>query len=326
MASPETFQSAVLKAWFSGRLKEKIRDARDHLTDCCLCPRQCHVNRLDGQRGFCRQGASARIARALPHFGEEPPLSGNQGSGTVFFSGCALRCRYCQNYQISQQNLGEDRSPEELAGLFLDLQHQGCHNLNLVSPTPHLPFILSALEIAAGRGLHLPLVYNTHGYLSPATLDLLEGIVDIYLPDMKYAVAETGVRFSQVGDYPLYNQEAIKVMFHQVGPLLVDGRGIAQRGLLVRHLILPDHLFNSKEILKTLAGFSLKISLSLMSQYRPCFRSAHFPEINRRLLPWEYEEVLDLARELGFEDIFTQDLDSSGFYFPDFRQGDPFAG
>jgi putative pyruvate formate lyase activating enzyme len=322
----DDYYPAYLTALSLGKLKGKIRAAWEQLHSCSLCPRYCRVNRLEGQKGLCQQGNKARVAQALPHFGEEPPLSGNRGAGTVFFSGCALRCQFCQNFQISQENLGENRTPEELADLFLDLQQKGCHNLDLVSPTPHLPFILSALEIAAGQGLRLPLVYNTHGYISPTTLDLLEGIVDIFLPDMKYGVAETGTRFSQVNDYPSYNQASIERMFNQVGPLHADSSGIALQGLLVRHLILPNNLFNSKEVLNTLAELSPRIPLSLMAQYHPCFRSACFSEINRPLHPWEYEEILDLARELAFEEIFIQDLDSSEIYYPDFREKDPFPG
>ena len=197
------------------------------------------MDRLKGEKGFCGQGLKAKVARALPHFGEEPPLSGSRGAGTVFFSGCALRCLYCQNFQISQEGIGEELVPEVLAGIFLDLQNQGCHNLDLVSPTPHLPFILSALEAAVSQGFHLPIVYNTHGYLSETVLDLLEGIVDIYLPDMKYGEDKTAARYSQVEDYPYYNRAAVQQMFRQVGPLKTNEQGIGFRGLLVRHLVLP---------------------------------------------------------------------------------------
>ena len=210
-----------IKAWASGELRAKTRTAWGLLSSCELCPRNCRVNRLKGEKGFCRQGPRAKVARALPHFGEEPPLSGSRGAGTVFFSGCALRCLYCQNYQISQEGIGEELEAEELARLFLKLQNQGCHNLDLVSPTPHLPFIFSALEIAISQGFCLPIVYNTHGYLSDAALGLLEGMVDIYLPDMKYGDNENASRLSQVEDYVDYNQAAVKQMFEQVGPLKI---------------------------------------------------------------------------------------------------------
>lgn len=308
----------------SGGLKEKISRAWALLSSCTLCPRACGVNRLAGERGFCRQGGTAKVCRALPHFGEEPPLSGVHGAGTVFFTGCALHCLYCQNYQISQEDLGEEKSVEALAGLFLDLQAQGCHNLDLVSPTPHLPFILSALDIAADQGLRLPIVYNTHGYLSETTLALLDGVVDIYLPDMKYASDERGKRFSHVPDYPRRNQWAVREMFRQVGPLQTDREGIGRKGLLVRHLVLPGGVREGIQVLTVLASLSTEIPLSLMAQYRPCYRSGEIPEIHRPLPPAEYEAVVEAAIELGFEEIHVQSLDSSEVYYPDFRRENPF--
>jgi putative pyruvate formate lyase activating enzyme len=264
------------------------------------------------------------VARALPQFGEEPPLSGSRGAGTVFFSGCALRCLYCQNFQISQDGIGEELLQEELAGIFLDLQNQGCHNLDLVSPTPHLPFILSALEMAIARGFHLPIIYNTHGYLPETTLELLEGIVDIYLPDMKYGENKTGAHLSQVEDYPHYNQAAIMQMFRQVGPLKINEQGLGYRGLLVRHLILPENIANSLQIIKTLASISLEVPISLMAQYRPCFKIHQVPEINRPLHPGEYAEVVAFAGQLGFEEVFIQELESAEDYLPDFTLKAPF--
>lgn len=306
------------------RLKEKTQMAWDLLRSCTLCPRRCRVNRLNGGKGACSQGKTAKVCRALAHWGEEPPLSGVRGAGTVFFSGCALHCLYCQNYQISQEDLGEEKSPEELAGIFLELQVQGCHNLDLVSPTPHLPFILSALDIAAGRGFRLPIVYNTHGYLSETTLALLEGVVDIYLPDMKYASDERGRRFSQVPDYPYHNRKAVREMFRQVGPLQTDREGIGKRGLMVRHLVLPGGTSDSIMVLRELASLSTEIPVSLMAQYRPCYRSREMPEIARPLHLPEYAAVVEAAQQLGFEEIQVQSLDSSEVYFPDFRQKDPF--
>lgn len=313
-----------LKSRSLGKLKEKIQTAHDLLRSCTLCPRRCRVNRLQGERGHCRQGAAAKICRALPHFGEEPPLSGVRGAGTVFFTGCALHCRYCQNYQISQEDFGEEKNPEALAEIFLNLQNQGCHNLDWVSPTPHLPFILSALDIAADRGLRLPIVYNTHGYLSETALSLLEGVVDIYLPDMKYASAERGDRFSDVPDYPRYNRAAIREMFRQVGPLQTDEDGIGIRGLLVRHLVLPGDRSEALAVLNDLASLSTEIPVSLMAQYRPCYRSGEIPELNRPLDPSDYEAVVEAAQDLGFEEIYIQSPDSAEVYYPDFREEDPF--
>jgi putative pyruvate formate lyase activating enzyme len=318
-------EPAYLKTFSSGALREKTRQALHHLTSCALCPRRCRVDRLQGETGWCGQGAQAKVARALAHFGEEPPLSGTKGAGTVFFSGCALRCLFCQNYQISQEGLGEPIEAENLARLFLELQEQGCHNLDLVSPTPHWPFILQALELAIPEGLILPLVYNTHGYLLPEILDLLEGIVDIYLPDMKYGEESNAERLSRVGDYPYYNQAAIARLFRQAGPLETDDRGQAVRGLLVRHLVLPAGRSDSHRVLSCLAALSPQIPVSLMAQYRPCFRSGQVPEIHRGLEPAEYEAVVRQAEDLGFEEIFIQDLESAAVYNPDFVRQDPFA-
>jgi putative pyruvate formate lyase activating enzyme len=317
-------EPSYLKLWSSGKLRERSNEAWEILSSCRLCPRNCRVNRLNGEKGFCGQGHQVKVARALPHFGEEPPLSGGQGAGTVFFSGCALRCCYCQNYQISQEGLGETLEIEDLAGIFLRLQDQGCDNLDLVSPTPHLPFILKALELALPRGFRLPLVYNTHGYLSDRSLDLLEGMVDLYLPDMKYGQDSKASRLSQVGDYTVYNLAAVKEMFRQVGPLKTNEKGLAYRGLLVRHLVLPANQSGSQDILRRLALVSKEIPVSLMAQYRPCYRSGRIPEIARSLHRVEYEEVLDTAMALDFENIFVQNLDSAEVYYPDFSREDPF--
>ena len=317
-------EPAYLDLWSRGELKERTEQARETLFSCSLCPRSCGVNRADGERGFCRQGSLPKVAKALPHFGEEPPLSGFKGAGTVFFSGCALHCLYCQNYQISQEGLGEEITPIELADLFLDLQDQGCHNLDLVSPTPHLPFILQALESAIPRGFRLPLVYNTHGYLSESTLSLLNGIVDIYLPDLKYGEDGQGSRLSQVENYTACALKAIKIMFGQVGPLRIDEKGLAYRGLLIRHLVLPQDQSASGEVLRALASFSLRIPLSLMAQYRPCYKALQVPEINRPLKAEEYQQVVALGIRLGLDEIFIQELESAEIYSPDFTAEDPF--
>jgi putative pyruvate formate lyase activating enzyme len=320
-----SIEPVYLKTRASGALKAKIKTAWGLLPACSLCPRHCRADRLSNEKGYCRQGSKPKVARALPHFGEEPPLSGSRGAGTVFFSGCALSCLYCQNFQISQEGFGEELNLKDLAGIFLDLQNQGCHNLDLVSPTPHLPFILSALDAAISQGFCLPIVYNTHGYLTKTVLNLLEGIVDVFLPDMKYGEEETAVRLSQVKDYPYYNQAAINQMFRSVGPLKIDEQGIGFRGLLVRHLILPEHTSNSLVILKTLAALSPEIPISLMAQYRPCFKSHEVSAINRPLHSREYEEVVAFAERLDFEEIYVQNLDSTEIYYPDFSREDPFG-
>lgn len=318
-------EPSYLKLWSSGKLREKARSAWEHLSHCHLCPRNCRVNRLKQESGFCRQGPKARVAGAWPHFGEEPPLSGTQGAGTVFFCGCALRCLFCQNYQISQEEGGEELELEKLAQLFLEMQNRGCHNLDLVSPTPHLPFILKALELAVPQGFRLPLVYNTHGYLSKISLALLEDVVDIYLPDMKYGDSKTAGQLSQAEDYPFYNQGAIKEMFRQVGSLKTDDQGIAYRGLLVRHLILPAHHSDTRQVLQGLADLSPKIPISLMGQYRPCFKAREVQEINRPLRAEEYAEMVTWAEPLAFEEIFIQDLSSAEVYSPDFSLKEPFG-
>jgi putative pyruvate formate lyase activating enzyme len=315
---------SYLRLWETGAFSERIKKVRDLLVPCRLCPRECRVDRLSGQTGFCGQGARARVAKALPHFGEEPPLTGKRGAGTVFFTGCALRCRYCQNYQISQEGLGEEMSAEALADLFLDLQHRGCHNLDLVSPTPHWPFILETLEIAIPRGLTLPIVYNTHGYLSLPLLKLLDGIVDIYLPDMKYGTDETAEQLSQVPRYTSLNRKAVREMFAQTGPLKTNGEGLAFQGLLVRHLVLPENLSGTSAVLQDLLEISPRIPLSLMAQYRPIHQAWGHPQLSRSLNKEEYRQALDLVDKFGFAEVFIQDLESSGVYFPDFNRADPF--
>ncbi len=264
------------------------------------------------------------MAKALPHFGEEPPLTGERGAGTVFFTGCALRCLYCQNYQISQEGLGDEISAEALANIFLNLQYRGCHNLDLVSPTPHWPFILEALDIAIPRGLTLPIVYNTHGYLSLPLLKLLEGIVDIYLPDMKYGTDETAEQLSQAPGYTSLNRQAVCEMFAQTGPLKTNGEGLAFQGLLVRHLVLPGNLSGTSAVLQDLLEISPRIPLSLMAQYRPIHLAGDHPPLSRSLNKREYEKALDLVERFGFAEVFIQDLDSSEVYFPDFNREDPF--
>ena len=317
-------EPSYLRLWETGAFSERVKKAGDLLAPCRLCPRECRVDRLAGQTGFCRQGGQARVAKALPHFGEEPPLTGERGAGTVFFTGCALRCLYCQNHQISQEGLGEEVSTVALADIFLDLQQRGCHNLDLVSPTPHWPFILEALELAIPRGLRLPIVYNTHGYVSLDLLQCLEGIVDIYLPDMKYGTDESARTLSQVSDYTRHNRAAVREMVRQVGRLKTDSEGLAFRGVLVRHLVLPGGLAGTSEVLQELLEISHRIPLSLMSQYRPCHRASGPSQPQSTADRDEYQQALDAAENLGFEEVFTQELESAEVYYPDFRQEDPF--
>ena len=317
-------EPSYLRLWETGAFSERVKKVGDLLVPCRLCPRECRVDRLAGQTGFCQQGGQARLAKALPHFGEEPPLIGEGGAGTVFFTGCALRCLYCQNYQISQEGLGEEVSTVALADIFLDLQQHGCHNLDLVSPTPHWPFILESLELAIPRGLRLPIVYNTHGYVSLELLKCLEGVVDIYLPDMKYGTDESARTLSQVSDYTRHNRAAVREMVRQVGRLKTDSGDVAFQGVLVRHLVLPEGLSGTSHVLQELLEISHRIPLSLMSQYRPCHRAQDHPSLNRPLTGEEYQQALGAAENLGLEEVFTQELESAEVYYPDFQREEPF--
>jgi putative pyruvate formate lyase activating enzyme len=280
---------------------------------CRLCPRQCGAERENDRPGACQAGREAKIASHNLHFGEEPPISGSRGSGTVFFSGCTLKCLFCQNYPISQLFHGESCSIEQLAGMVLDLQKRGAHNINLVSPTPYLGHIVAALEIARGRGLAIPLVYNTSGYERVEVIAELSGIVDIYLPDLKYGPSENSrqlaLRLSGVGDYFANAKAAIAEMFRQTGPLRLDGDDLAVRGTVIRHLIIPGHAENSLEVLREFAAGSFKNAwLSLMSQYFPAHRAPGLPPFDRRLRPGEYRQVRDEALKLGLENGWFQDL------------------
>ena len=294
------FEPAYLKLHRSGELRERVREAYRRLEECTICPRECRVNRRRGKTGSCRTGEQAAVASYNPHFGEESPLVGRHGSGTIFFSWCNLRCRFCQNYDISQFGAGEPVEPEELAAMMLRLQGLGCHNINLVSPTHVVPQILAGLYIAAEVGLHIPLVYNTGGYDGLDTLALLDGIVDIYMPDMKYADADIARRYSGIVDYPHHNQAAVREMHRQVGDLVLDPDGIALRGLLVRHLVLPEGLAGTEEIVRFLAEeISKNTYLNLMDQYRPCHQAYELPPLNRRITRAEYEAAVQAAQAAG---------------------------
>jgi putative pyruvate formate lyase activating enzyme len=272
------------------------------LEACRLCPRQCSVNRLAGETGQCRTGNQAVISSYGPHFGEESPLVGSHGSGTIFFTNCNLHCVFCQNHTISQSGEGNEVSSETLAEMMLSLQSQGCHNINLVSPSHVVPFILYALALAADEGLRVPLVYNTGGYDSPETLCLMDGIIDIYMPDMKYADANTGERLSGVKDYPSANRATVREMHRQLGDLRINSTGIAEHGLLVRHLVLPNGLAGTAEIVRFLASqVSDNTYLNIMAQYRPQYLAHNVPEISRPLKESEFREAISLARKYGLK-------------------------
>jgi putative pyruvate formate lyase activating enzyme len=282
-----------------GALRERALFARQREFACDLCARHCGVDRSQ-KFGGCRTGTRARVSSFGAHLGEEDPLRGFSGSGTIFFARCNLRCQYCQNFDISQTSSGREVESEELAGIMLDLQASGCHNINFVSPSHVVAEILEALVIAADRGLTIPLVYNTGGYDSQQALTLLDGVIDIYMPDMKYSDRIIARKYSRIGNYPEVNRAAVREMHRQVGDLVLDERGIAIRGLLVRHLVLPGGLAGTEEVVRFLAEeISGNTYLNVMAQYRPAYRAREHPALNRPITTAEYENAVALAREAG---------------------------
>jgi putative pyruvate formate lyase activating enzyme len=281
-------------------LKERAGVAVARLASCDLCPRRCAVNRLSGELGFCQTGRLARVASYAPHFGEEAPLVGTCGSGTIFFTGCSLSCVFCQNYDISQRCSGLEASAKELAEMMLELQDCGCHNINFVTPTHIVPQILEALVLAREGGLNVPLVYNSGGYDSVQTLHLLDGIFDIYLPDAKYGSDGPAERYSHAPGYTEVMKSAVREMHRQVGDLVIDDDGIARRGLLVRHLVLPQGSAGSGEVFRFLSEeISENTYLNVMAQYRPEYRASRCPELDRSITGREYEDALCLAAAAG---------------------------
>jgi len=309
-------------------LYERARALRGRLAACDICPHACGVDRLAGQVGRCRTGAQARIASACDHHGEEPAISGQRGSGTVFVAGCNLRCVFCQNAQISQGDLREYpvQTTEEIAETYLRLQRLGCHNLNWVSPTHVAPQLVEALAVAVERGFELPIVYNSNGYDSVSVLQLLDGIVDIYLPDLKYADGAVAERLSGAPGYPDAAIAAICEMYRQVGDLEMDEGDIARRGVIVRHLVLPGNLAGSRVILRRLAEeVSPTVTISLMAQYYPAHHAATVPELTRTITVEEYEDALDAFAEAGLENGWAQEVRSAPEYYrPDFNEAHPF--
>ena len=285
----------------SGELAARAAIAHRHLADCDLCARYCGIDRRRGIEGaVCRTGERAVVASYGAHHGEEAPLRGWAGSGTIFFSRCNLRCVFCQNWDISQRGVGREVGSDEIADMMLQLQADGCHNINLVSPSHVVAQIIAAVSAAATRGLRLPIVYNTGGYDSPEALGLLDGIIDIYMPDMKYADPALGRKYSKVRDYVAVNRAAVKEMHRQVGDLVMDEHGIAQRGLLVRHLLMPGRIAGTEQVLRFLATeISTRTYVNLMSQYRPCYRADEFEELARSVSASEYRDARALAARLG---------------------------
>jgi putative pyruvate formate lyase activating enzyme len=294
-------EAAYLALHRSGELRERSVAALRRLSDCDLCANRCHADRIaDPTQARCRTGARAVVCSAGPHHGEERPISGRRGSGTIFFGWCNLGCVFCQNWQISQRGEGRETDCDTLAELMLSLQGAGCHNINLVSPSHVIPQVLAALADAAGRGLKLPLVYNSGGYDSPEGLALMDGIIDIYMPDMKFADSRLAAPYLGVSDYAEVNRAAVLEMHRQVGTLVLDDTNVARRGLLVRHLVLPDNLAGTDQTLAFLADqVSRDTYLNLMDQYRPCFQAHRFPGLDRRPSRSELQLARATARRLG---------------------------
>ena len=295
-----SFEPAYIQTYKKGLLKEKIKAAREILRSCTLCPRKCGADRLSGETGVCRTGEHALVSSFDAHFGEEAPLVGEHGSGAIFFTYCNLLCNFCQNYDISHEGWGEAVSSEQLAEIMLSLQKIGCHNINFVTPTHVVPQILSALEIAIPKGLSVPIVYNTGGYDRVETLQLLEGVVDIYMPDFKFWDSEIAEKTCKAPDYPETARRALKEMHRQVGDLVTDKAGIACRGLLLRHLVLPCGLAGTRDIMRFVAKeISPNTYVNIMAQYRPCGRAAEVEELAGFPSKTEYETAVQAAIEEG---------------------------
>ena len=292
--------AAYLELYYSGKLAQRAEAARDLLQNCQVCPHHCGINRLASETGKCHTARLAAVSSYGPHFGEEAPLVGKHGSGTIFFTNCNLKCLLCQNYTISQLGDGTEVTKEEMAKMMLALQARGCHNINFVSPTHVIPQILEALEMAINLGLSLPLVYNSGGYDAVETLKILDGIVDIYMPDMKYSDEKIAEELSGIKNYPSINQAALKEMHRQVGDLQIDEDGIATRGLLIRHLVLPHGLAGTKETMKFIAEeISQNSFVNVMAQYHPCYKAFQMPQLARPLLKQEFLEAVELAKRAG---------------------------
>jgi len=287
-----------------GILSNKVREAEEILKECTLCPRECRVDRTAGQAGFCKTGDMLFISSYGPHFGEEKPLVGKFGSGTIFMGNCNLGCIFCQNYSISHLGEGVRMTCEKLADIMLSLQKEGCHNINLVTPTHQMPMLLRALLLASEKGLKVPIVYNCGGYESLRAIQFLEGIVDIYMPDFKYSDPVVAKKYSGAENYPDAAKAAIKEMHRQVGDLLIDKRGIAQRGLLVRHLVLPGRIAGTSEVIKLIADeISKNTYINIMDQYHPCYKAFAHPPLDRRLTSQEYADAVQAVEDAGLKRI-----------------------
>lgn len=294
-------QPSYLSLLKDNAFEERIHQAFNILANCELCPRKCHVNRLEDKKGYCHTGRFARIDSYGPHHGEEKVLRGKRGSGTIFFSWCNMSCVYCQNWPISQKGEGHDVTDEEIAQIMLELQDMGCHNINLVSPTHVVPQILNAIYIAAQNGLRLPIVYNTGGYDALETIELLNGVIDIYLPDMKYTDDHHAKVYSNAPNYTFYNLIAVKEMYRQVGRLKLNDEGIAERGLLIRHLILPNNISGTERLLEILRQeFKDGVDINIMSQYHPEYKAHEYEELMDYIETQELYAAIKKAVQYGF--------------------------
>jgi putative pyruvate formate lyase activating enzyme len=294
------------------------------LTSCVICPHRCKVDRKQGEKGFCYAGYKPEISSAIPHHGEEPPISGSRGSGTIFFSHCNMKCVYCQNYQISQDFEGRQCDISELSGIMIKLQNTGCHNINFVSPTIWIPQIVAALFTARNNDLSIPTVFNTGGYDEPKIIKMLDGIIDIYMPDMRYSDDEMALKYSMVKQYVRHNRQSIKEMYRQVGGLELDSKGVAVKGLLIRLLVLPENIGGIKKTLDFIKNeLSTDVYLSIMAQYHPAYRACEYRDLNRTITAKEYLDIVKYAEKKGFTSGWTQDHMSPGkeedLFIPDFK-------
>lgn len=321
--------TSYIDLYESGELAVRVEKLEIMLTSCRVCPHACGVNRIEGEVGTCRSGYLPIISSYCPHYGEEPALVGKGGSGTIFLGNCNLRCVYCQNHDISQDPQSQKHhevSFAELADIMMTLQQRGCHNINFVSPSHFVPQIIKSLLIAIPKGFSLPLVYNTNSYDGLETIRLLDGIVDIYLPDIKYFDDSLALRYSKIKDYGMHSQVALKEMFRQVGLLETDSMGVARKGMIIRHLVLPDEIAGTRQALYFLSSeLSRWITVSIMSQYHPVFKAHNYPEINRYITPEEYEHAIDCLEEFGMENGWTQKMKSRDYYLPNFKRKNPFT-
>lgn len=308
----QEFEPSYLKLYRKGELKKRGEELWEIMKSCKLCPRECGVNRLKGEQGFCGATSQLMVSAYHPHFGEEKPLSGRNGSGTIFFTHCNLRCVFCINWEISQEGKGAPTRIEQLAQMMLNLQKSGCHNINVVTPTHYSPHIVLALDLAAGKGLKIPLVYNTSGWERLDILKILDGIVDIYLPDFKYSDPKMASKYSSGAEsYPEVTKIAILEMHRQVGIAKPDKDGLMRRGLMIRHLVMPNNVSGTKEVLQWIASNLPKETyVNIMSQYRPAYKAFSYPEISRRITRKEYSDAIKWAKEFG---LTNQDI--QGFHF-----------